>query len=83
MYAAIVPTVFTSFHTFRSYSEKMTREDEEICIIGLVMIVLIACVEMYVDKIVALLFVLPPFILVVIGPLYQRIRYKQYDVKKR
>ena len=47
------------------------------------MIVLIACVEMYVDKIVALWFVLPPFILVVIGPLYQRIRYKQYDVKKR
>ena len=83
MYATIVPTIFTGFHTIRSHSEGMTQADEEICIIGLVMIVLITCVELYVNKIIAFLFVLPPMILVTIGPLYQRLRYKRKYVKKR
>ena len=83
MYAAIVPTIFTGLHTLRSHSEGMTRADEEISMIGLIMIVLITCVELYVNKTIAFLFVLPPMILVTMGPLYQRLRYNRNHVKQR
>ena len=83
MYTALVPSFFTIFHTFRSLSEGMTTGDEEICVIGLIMIVLVSCIELYVDKMMAWVFVLPPMILVTIGPLYQKLRYNNKYVKMR
>lgn len=83
MYTALVPSFFTIFHTFRSFSEGITTDDEEISVIGLIMIVLVSCIEIYVNKMIAWIFVLPPLILVTIGPLYQKLRYNNKYVRMR
>jgi hypothetical protein len=77
MQPVLVPIFFNFTHVLQSRKKGMTVVDEEIFIVGLMMVVLIATIIRATHKTVGWCLVLPPLLLVLLGTIYQLVRSRK------
>jgi len=74
MHPVVVPILFNLQHVLRCRLEGTTMLDEDIFVIGLLMVVVVACLVQTTNTTTGWCFTLPPLLLLLIGTFYQRIR---------